>query len=169
MDKPNKDEVEDVVEDVIECISESTPKPKPTVYIPTIDNTGRSIDKITKHTVPSNGVECQCGTRPGKSYMSNISLAFHCRTKTHRDWLNALNGGVITYAVPQNNNKTAATSMKAIATSTSTNEISDAISLRDERITSLENEVKRLTNDVLAKACTVDLLVTQLCAKKSYD
>jgi hypothetical protein len=65
---------------------------EPSVYCPSIDATGRYIDKIPSfNSILSQGLRCPCGSRKDKSYNNYNVFYQHCKTQHHQKWLAHLN------------------------------------------------------------------------------
>ena len=62
---------------------------EPDIYIPSIDETGRYVDKIP--VLFKKGIQCPCGSRKEKIYETKQKFKEHIKTKAHQLWLDDLN------------------------------------------------------------------------------
>jgi hypothetical protein len=62
---------------------------EPDIYAPSIDETGKYIDKLPAFF--KHGVQCPCGARKEKVYESKPKLKEHLKTKVHQKWLDDMN------------------------------------------------------------------------------
>jgi len=62
---------------------------EPDIYSPSIDETGKYIDKLPAFF--KHGIQCPCGARKEKVYESKPKLKEHLKTKVHQKWLDDMN------------------------------------------------------------------------------
>jgi uncharacterized coiled-coil protein SlyX len=62
---------------------------EPDIYTPSIDETGKYIDKI--HGLSANGIRCPCGLRKNAIYDTKIKFKNHINTKSHQQWIDNMN------------------------------------------------------------------------------
>jgi ribonucleotide reductase beta subunit family protein with ferritin-like domain len=62
---------------------------EPDIYSPSIDETGKYIDKLPM--LIKRGIQCPCGARKEKVYDSKQKFKEHIKTKSHQLWLEDIN------------------------------------------------------------------------------
>jgi hypothetical protein len=62
---------------------------EPEIYAPSIDETGKYIDKLPAFF--KHGIQCPCGARKEKVYESKPKLKEHLKTKVHQKWIDDMN------------------------------------------------------------------------------
>ena len=61
----------------------------PDIYAPSMDETGNYIDMVPCSI--DRGIICPCSSRKGKVYASKSKFSIHCKSKTHKKWIETLN------------------------------------------------------------------------------
>jgi hypothetical protein len=64
---------------------------EPDLYAPSIDETGKYVDKIPSFAIHKKGIMCPCGARKDKVYETYTTFSSHIKTKNHQKWLENVN------------------------------------------------------------------------------
>ena len=73
---------------------------EPDIYSPSIDETGKYIDKLPAFF--KHGIQCPCGARKEKVYESKPKLKEHLKTKSHQKWLDDMNANRSNHFIESN-------------------------------------------------------------------
>jgi len=73
---------------------------EPDIYAPSIDETGKYIDKLPAFF--KHGIQCPCGARKEKVYESKPKLKEHLKTKSHQKWLDDMNANRSNHFIESN-------------------------------------------------------------------
>jgi uncharacterized membrane protein YhiD involved in acid resistance len=68
----------------------------PDTYEPSIDESGKFIDKIPSWScLKGKGIMCGCGSRRNKVYETSALFTSHIRSQTHKKWIDGLNANKV--------------------------------------------------------------------------
>jgi hypothetical protein len=112
---------------------------EPDMYVPSIDDTGKYVDKIPSFNIMKKGLRCPCGSRKDKVYETHKIFSAHINTKIHQKWLADLNLNRANYYMENEQLKT---------------------TLQNQRLI-----IAKLENDIQNKIMTIDYLTQQLINK----
>jgi len=74
-------------------------------YSPSIDFSGKYIDKIPSFNILKSGLRCLCGSRKDKTYETHAMFSNHIKTKTHQAWILNLNENKTNHYIENENLK----------------------------------------------------------------
>lgn len=116
----------------------------PDNYYPSLDSGGNYIDNLSPFNFKKKGITCICGARKDKVYLTQATFAAHCKTASHKKWLESVNLNKANYYVEN----------------VKINEL-----LQNQRII-----IAKLETDVNNRNITIDYLTKQLTKKsKNLD
>jgi hypothetical protein len=116
---------------------------EPDTYSPSVNHLGNYIDVVPSFNNIKNGLRCPCGSRKGKTYITNCLFSSHTKTKIHQTWLENLNLNKSNYFIESEN-------LKAI--------------VKDQRIVIAQQD-----RDLQNKNLTIDYLTQQLINNKNTE
>lgn len=112
---------------------------EPELYAPSVDETGKYVDKIPSFAINKKGLQCPCGARKDKIYETYNTFSCHIKTKNHQKWLENLNLNRANYYVENEQLKE---------------------TMQNQRII-----IARMEKEIQTKTMTIDYLTLQLVNK----
>ena len=114
---------------------------EPDTYTPSVNHLGNYVDVVPSFNNLKNGIRCPCGSRKGKTYLTNCLFTSHTKTKFHQNWIEKLNLNKANYFIECENLK---------------------LVVKDQRIV-----IAQLDRDLQSKNLTIDYLTQQLTGKSN--